>query len=159
MESNQILEVVNSALIGIVGFFLLRLIKTIDALGESHTKLSQDFNGRMMLVEHEISQNTDAIKTIRNIENKLLKMEHDIETAIQFANEMKGFKEEFAVMKRDQNAIWRKIDEGFKLVADKDSDIELMRKRIHFLINKIMIIRNKAEKAGWEFKDDWGIEQ
>lgn len=63
--------------------------------------------------------------------------------------------ESIVILKRDQQSIWRNVDDLKNRCTKLEEISEVVRERTHFLANKLTVIRGKMEEEGSEFAEDW----
>jgi hypothetical protein len=109
----------------------------------------------MALVKRDIEQNEEHNSMVKDLVSKMGIVQKEVESIASMGKELMNIKEETVIMKRDQNSMWKRIDEIREGSSRLDKEILLLRSRTHWIINKLTIIKAKAEKEGWEFKTDW----
>lgn len=139
----------------VVGFFLMRLLRSFDDLSKSHTQFKEDLAPKMAVIENEAEMSKQNSEILRSIVVQFEGIKRDIEIAVQSSKDVVSLKEESTILKRDQNSIWKRIDELKEVSKTLDEQTKMLRNRTHWIANKMMIMKSKAEKSGWDFKDEW----
>jgi hypothetical protein len=106
-----------------------------------------------------IRQLDATTKLTEEIGKSLIGIQKDVETALKISNETASMREAIGVLKRDQAAIWRRVDELKEGLKD---DIELGRRsseKLFYLSNKIQILKMKAQENGWNIEGEWTLDE
>lgn len=161
-DVEKYLNLLSPIAIGVFSFLARQVSKKMDAFDALERKVNELFLS-MNDIRDDLSQDIADLKQAQTLMiTTMSKADSLINNLAEYTFEMKSIKEavlENVVIKRDLASAWKDIDSVRSITIDHESKIKLLKERTHWSNNKLMILKFKAEKAGWEFKDDWNMPQ
>lgn len=100
--------------------------------------------------------------SIKSLVENLKKIESDVKDASKIAMELNTLQGRLAIFERNEQAIWKRIDELKSWQTEthsiQDKEFDLIRKRTHHFNNRLMVIKGSLEKLqGTCFVDNWNM--
>jgi hypothetical protein len=99
---------------------------------------------------------------IKGLVENLKKIESDVKDASKIAIELNNLQGRLAIFERNEQAIWKRIDELKSWQMEKheigDKEFEQIRKRTHYFNNRLMVVKGSLERlTGTCFTDSWNM--
>jgi hypothetical protein len=111
-----------AALFGLIAWFFRRLISQLDHVSSNYSDLNLELKTKLISIESEIKNLPAITLSVAQLTRYLDKMKRDLEIALVAAEKIKVAEAEIAVLKRNQDTIFRKLDESFDAL-NKISDL------------------------------------
>jgi len=118
LNETAILQALGPLLLGVVGWFMRSLMKdvrlTLTSLQESTkdtAKTLVELNTKILLIERDLKTISQEMESFHVILDNWPLMKRDLDDLRAESRLMNQVKEDLAVLKRDQQTMWRKIDE------------------------------------------------
>ncbi len=119
MNSTQVFVMVFGTLASIIGFFLVRTLNKIEKSSDTHSDRLSELGTKVLLLETALESTRAEVK---KLSSEWKEFRGEVGTHAAYLRMSKDMFKEVAVLTRDRDAAFRRIDELRQSVKSRDAD-------------------------------------